>query len=62
METAPMMRIFLAAMVSISGSLGAVGCTAPPGTSVAAPYPAGLWDAHVHLTVWGVDALDPGGE
>ena len=50
-----MMRIFLAAIVSLS----TVACTtSPPGRSVATPYPAGLWDAHVHLTVWGIDALD----
>jgi len=48
-----------AAIVSIGGSLGAVACTAsPPKTSLDTPYPAGLWDAHVHLTYWGEDALD----
>jgi hypothetical protein len=57
-RSGPMMRIFLAAIVSISGSLGAVACTASPPRTSATPYPAGLWDAHIHLTVWGVDALD----
>ena len=56
--TAPI-RILLTAIVTISGTLGTVACTASsPGTSVATPYPAGLWDAHVHLTRWGEDALD----
>lgn len=56
---AAQMRILLIAIVSISGTVGAVACTpSPRATSGATPYPAGLWDAHVHLTRWGEDALD----
>jgi len=46
-------------LVSAIAILAAVACsTSPPVTPVTTPYPAGLWDAHVHLTYWGEDALD----
>ena len=54
-----MIRIRLTPIIGIVGILGAVACTtSAPATSVSTPYPAGLWDAHVHLTYWGEDALD----
>ena len=50
------MRFVLSSVIAI---VGAVACTASaPATPVGTPYPTGLWDAHVHLTYWGEDALD----
>jgi hypothetical protein len=46
-------------IIGVIAMLGAVGCTvSAPATPVGTPYPAGLWDAHVHLGRWGDDALD----
>ena len=45
-------------IIGVIALLGAAACTTAPRTPVATAQPAGLWDAHVHLTYWGEDALD----
>jgi hypothetical protein len=46
-------------IIGVIVTLSALACTASaPAKPADARYPVGLWDAHVHLTYWGDDALD----